>query len=75
MLTAMTAADPADRPDAARCVTLLRALEAGQTGLPMAVRRSTRRVLARVLPRPRSLVGRGAAALGSTHRRRTRAAR
>jgi hypothetical protein len=39
----MTADDPADRPSAAQCVTLLRALEAGQT-VPMAVptRRSPR---------------------------------
>lgn len=36
VLTAMTATDPADRPDAEACVTLLQALEAGQT-VPMAV--------------------------------------
>lgn len=43
VLTAMTADDPADRPSAAQCGTLLRALEAGQT-VPMAVpaRRSSR---------------------------------
>lgn len=47
VLTAMTATDPADRPDAEACVTLLRALEAGQT-VPMAVpaRRSPRRLYA-----------------------------
>jgi serine/threonine protein kinase len=36
VLSAMMAADPEDRPDAAQCVTLLRALEAGET-VPMAV--------------------------------------
>jgi len=36
VLAAMTAADPAERPDAAQCVTLLRALEAGQT-VPMSL--------------------------------------
>lgn len=36
VLTAMTAADPAERPDAAQCVPLLRALESGQT-VPMAL--------------------------------------
>jgi eukaryotic-like serine/threonine-protein kinase len=43
VLTAMTADDPADRPNAASCVTLLRALEAGRT-VPMAIpaRRSPR---------------------------------
>lgn len=36
VLTAMTAADPAERPDAAQCVTLLRALETGDT-IPMTI--------------------------------------
>jgi eukaryotic-like serine/threonine-protein kinase len=38
VLTAMTAMDPADRPDAEQCVTLLRALEAGRT-VPLTVPR------------------------------------
>jgi serine/threonine protein kinase len=43
VLSAMMAADPEDRPDAAQCVALLRALQAGQT-VPMAIptRRSPR---------------------------------
>jgi serine/threonine protein kinase len=43
VLSAMTAADPAERPNAERCVTWLRALEAGKT-VPMDVpkRRLTR---------------------------------
>ena len=43
VLTAMTATDPQDRPSAAQCVTLLRALETGDT-VPMAVpvRRTSR---------------------------------
>ena len=41
VLSAMMADDPEDRPDAARCVTLLRALEAGQTvSMPLPARRS-----------------------------------
>jgi serine/threonine protein kinase len=36
VLTAMTATNPEDRPDAERCAALLRALEAGQT-VPMTV--------------------------------------
>jgi serine/threonine protein kinase len=43
VLTAMTAADPAERPDAERCVTLLRALESGQTvPMPIPPRRPSR---------------------------------
>lgn len=43
VLSAMTATDPADRPDAEECVSLLRALESGQTvALAQPVRRSRR---------------------------------
>jgi serine/threonine protein kinase len=44
VLTAMTAADPADRPDAERCASLLRALEDGRTVLlpKVATKRSPR---------------------------------
>jgi eukaryotic-like serine/threonine-protein kinase len=48
VLTAMTATDPAERPDAAQCVPLLRALEAGTT-IPMTLpvrQRSRRRMYA-----------------------------
>lgn len=43
VLSAMTAADPDARPDAAQCVTLLRALEAGRTvALSLPAKRSRR---------------------------------
>lgn len=43
VLSAMTATDPADRPDAEQCVRLMRALEAGDTvALAQPVRRSRR---------------------------------
>lgn len=46
VLTAMTATDPAARPNAEQCVTLLRALEAGHT-IPMPIpKRRSRRVYA-----------------------------
>jgi hypothetical protein len=48
VLTAMTATDPADRPDTECCVMLLRALEAGRT-IPMTVpKRQSRRIYAGV---------------------------
>lgn len=49
VLSAMTAADPADRPDAARCAELLRAVGSGQTKVfAVPVRRAKTRALAGV---------------------------
>jgi serine/threonine protein kinase len=54
VLTAMTATDPAERPDAEQCAAMLRALETGQTlQMAMPLRRRSRR---------RAYAGAGAAA-------------
>ena len=49
VLSAMTATDPADRPDAEQCVTLLRALEAGRTVALARPERRSRRLYAGIV--------------------------